>query len=135
LIVSHIATCAALRHIFRTTPLFRSIVTCFGGVVLYRNNRDGTFSDVTKSAGLGNDSGWATGAAFGDYNGDGWADLFIAHYVDFHLESLPVFGSRETCKYVGIDVQCGPRGLNGSPDNLYRNNGDGTFTDVSQASG
>jgi len=111
------------------------LVTCFGGVVLYRNNRDGTFSDVTKSAGLGNDSGWATGAAFGDYNGDGWADLFIAHYVDFHLESLPVFGSRETCKYVGIDVQCGPRGLNGSPDNLYRNNGDGTFTDVSQASG
>src|SRR5580700_9287859 len=69
------------------------LVTCFGGVVLYRNNGDGTFTDVTKQAGLGNDSGWATGAAFGDYDGDGWADLFVSHYVDFHLDDLPAFGS------------------------------------------
>jgi hypothetical protein len=111
------------------------LVTCFGGVVLYRNNGDGTFTDVTKSAGLGGDTEWATGAAFGDYDGDGWDDLFVAHYVDFHLNDMAAFGSSDTCKYLGIDVQCGPRGLKGSPDNLYHNNRDGTFTDVSEKSG
>jgi hypothetical protein len=111
------------------------LVTCFGGVVLYRNNGDGTFTDVTKQAGLSNDSGWATGAAFGDYDGDGWVDLFVSHYVDFHLDDLPAFGSSKTCQYRGINVQCGPRGLKGSPDNLYRNNGDGTFADVSKKAG
>jgi enediyne biosynthesis protein E4 len=111
------------------------LVTCFGGVVLYRNNGDGTFTDVTRSAGLGNDTGWATGAAFGDYDGDGWADLFVSHYVDFHLDDLPAFGSSKSCKYLGLDVQCGPRGLKGASDNLYHNNGDGTFTDVSEKSG
>jgi enediyne biosynthesis protein E4 len=111
------------------------LVTCFGGVVLYRNNGDGTFTDVTKSAGLSHDSQWATGAAFGDYDGDGWADLFVAHYVDFRLDNMAVFGSSDTCRYMGIDVQCGPRGLKGSPDNLYHNNRDGTFTDVSVKSG
>jgi hypothetical protein len=103
--------------------------------VLYRNNGDGTFTDVTKISGLGSDSGWATGSAFGDYDGDGWVDLFISHYVDFHLDDLPVFGSNKSCKYLGLDVQCGPRGLKGSPDNLYHNNGDGTFTDVSKKAG
>jgi hypothetical protein len=111
------------------------LVTCFGGVVLYRNNGDGTFTDVTKAAGLANDSQWATGAAFGDYDGDGWADLFVSHYVDFDLKDLPTFGSSKTCKYRGIDVQCGPRGLKGSPDNLYHNNKDGTFSDVSKQAG
>jgi len=111
------------------------LVTCFGGVVLYRNNGDGTFTDVTKQAGLGNDSQWATGAAFGDYDRDGWVDLFVSHYVDFHLDDLPAFGSRQTCKYRGIDVQCGPRGLKTSSSNLYHNNGDGTFTDVSKKTG
>jgi hypothetical protein len=111
------------------------LVTCLNGVVLYRNNGDGTFTDVTKSSGLASDTGWATGAAFGDYDSDGWADLFVSHYVDFHLNDLPVFGSSKSCKYLGIDVQCGPRGLKGSPDHLYHNNGDGTFTDVSNASG
>jgi hypothetical protein len=103
--------------------------------VLYRNNGDGTFTDVTKEAGLSGDHMWATGAAFGDYDGDGWADLFVSHYVDFHLNDMAAFGSSETCKYMGIDVQCGPRGLKGSPDNLYHNNRDGTFTDVSKKSG
>jgi enediyne biosynthesis protein E4 len=111
------------------------LVTCFGGVVLYRNNGDGTFTDVTKQAGLSNDSQWASGAAFGDYDRDGWVDLFVAHYVDFHLDDLPAFGSRQTCKYRGVDVQCGPRGLKGSSSNLYHNNGDGTFADVSKQSG
>jgi hypothetical protein len=111
------------------------LVTCLNGVVLYRNNGDGTFTDVTKSSGLGGDAGWATGAAFGDYDGDGWADLFVAHYVEFHLDNLPAFGSHATCKYMGIDVQCGPRGLKGVPDHLYHNNGDGTFRDVSKQAG
>ena len=111
------------------------LVTCFGGVVLYRNNGDGTFTDVTKSAGLSGDTAWATGAAFGDYDGDGWVDLFVSHYVDFHLDDVPAFGSSDTCRYIGIDVQCGPRGLKGAPDNLYHNNKDGTFTDVSKRAG
>jgi hypothetical protein len=111
------------------------LVTCFGGIVLYRNNHDGTFTNVTVQAGLDKDSGWATGAAFGDYDGDGWPDLFVAHYVDLDLKDLPEFGSKQTCQYHGIAVQCGPRGLKGSPDALYHNNGNGTFTEVSKAAG
>jgi hypothetical protein len=111
------------------------IVSCFGGVVLYRNNGDGTFTDVTKTSGLANDKGWATGAVFGDYDADGNADLFVPHYVDFNMNDLPQFGSQITCQYHHVPVQCGPRGLKGSPDALYRNNGDGTFTDVSKAAG
>jgi hypothetical protein len=111
------------------------LVTCFGGVVLYRNNGNGTFTDVTRQAGLGGDNGWATGASFGDYDGDGWPDLFVAHYVDFHLNDLPTFGSKKTCQYHDVPVQCGPRGLKGTSDNLYRNRGDGTFEDVSKQAG
>jgi enediyne biosynthesis protein E4 len=111
------------------------LVTCFEGVVLYRNNGDGTFTDVTKQAGLGGDKGWAMGSAFGDYDGDGFADLFVSRYVNINLENLPVFGSSKTCQYHGIDVQCGPRGLQGLPDSLYHNNGDGTFSEVSAAAG
>jgi hypothetical protein len=111
------------------------LVTCFGGVVLYRNNGDGTFTDATKAVGLSGDTQWATGAAFGDYDGDGWADLFVSHYVDFHLDDMAAFGSSDSCKYMGIEVQCGPRGLQGAPDSLYHNNRDGTFTDVSKQAG
>jgi hypothetical protein len=111
------------------------LVTCFGGVILYRNNRDGTFTDVTKSAGLADDRQWATGAAFGDYDNDGWADLFISHYVDFDLHNMAAFGSSNICRYMGIDVQCGPSGLKGTNDNLYHNNHNGTFTDVSREAG
>ena len=110
-------------------------ISCFGGVVLYRNNHDGTFTDVTASSGLRQDKGWATGLTFGDYDGDGFDDLFVPHYVDLDLEHLPTFGSQKTCTYHDIAVQCGPRGLKGSPDALYHNNGDGTFTEVSHAAG
>jgi len=71
------------------------LVTCLNGVVLYRNNGDGTFTNVTRAAGLASDHGWATGATFGDYDGDGWDDLYISHYVDFNLHDLPAFGSRK----------------------------------------
>lgn len=111
------------------------IVSCFGGVVLYRNNGDGTFTDVTKSAGLGGDTGWATGVTFGDYDGDGNSDLFVPHYVDLDMNDLPKFGSSKTCQFHGVAVQCGPRGLKGSPDTLYRNNGDGTFTEMAKQAG
>jgi hypothetical protein len=109
-------------------------VTCLGGNILYRNNGDGTFTDVTAKAGVA-DGRWSTGASFGDYDGDGFVDLMVVNYVDFHLDDMPGFGSAPFCKYRGIDVQCGPRGLRGAGDSLFHNNGDGTFTDVSKAAG
>jgi hypothetical protein len=109
-------------------------VTCLGGNVLYHNNGDGTFTDVTTKAGVA-DGRWSTGASFGDYDGDGFVDLMVANYVDFHLNDLPGFGSSPNCKYRGIDVQCGPRGLKGAGDSLFHNNGNGTFTDVSKSAG
>ncbi|HZQ54520.1 MAG TPA: CRTAC1 family protein [Bryobacteraceae bacterium] len=111
------------------------LVTCFGGVVLYRNNGDGSFTNTTQQAGLGGDTLWAMGAAFGDYDGDGFEDLFVSHYAAFDLHDLPAFGSMVNCQYHSIKVQCGPAGLKGSPDNLYRNNSDGTFRDVSKQAG
>jgi len=109
-------------------------LTCFGGNVLYRNNGDGTFTDVTAKAGVA-DGRWSAGASFGDYDLDGFVDLMVVNYVDFHLNDMPGFGSASFCKYRGIDVQCGPRGLRGAGDSLFHNNGDGTFTDVSKAAG
>ena len=109
-------------------------VTCLGGNILYHNNGDGTFTDVTAKAGVA-DGRWSTGASFGDYDGDGFVDLMVANYVDFHLNDLPGFGSAPNCRYRGISVQCGPRGLRGAGDSLFHNNGDGTFTDVSKAAG
>ena len=109
-------------------------ITCLGGNVLYRNNGDGTFTDVTAAAGVA-DGRWSTGAAFADYDGDGFADLMVTNYVDFKLNDLPGFGKSATCKFHGIDVQCGPRGLKGGGDSLFHNNGNGTFTDVSKPTG
>jgi len=109
-------------------------LTCLGGNVLYHNNGDGTFTDVTKTAGVA-DGRWSTGAAFGDYDNDGFLDLMVTNYLDFHLNDLPGFGKTSTCKYRGLDVQCGPRGMPGAGDALFHNSGKGTFADVSKAAG
>lgn len=109
-------------------------VTCLGGNVLYHNNGDGTFTDVTAKAGVA-DGRWSAGAAFADYDGDGFVDLMVSNYVDFKLTDLPGFGKSPTCKFRGIDVQCGPRGLKGAGDSLFHNNRDGTFSTVAKAAG
>ena len=110
-------------------------ITCLNGGFLYKNNGDGTFRDVTAEAGVGNPGRWGTSAAFGDYDRDGHLDLYIANYVGLDLNNLPKFGSTPFCQYRGIPVSCGPRGLSGSRDRLYHNNGDGTFTDVTEMTG
>jgi hypothetical protein len=107
-------------------------VTYLDGAVLFRNTRDGTFTDVTAKAGVGNPGHWGTSAAFGDYDNDGYLDLYVANYVDLDLAHLPEFGQGPFCSYRGIPVSCGPRGLKGGRDRLYHNNGDGTFTDVTE---
>jgi enediyne biosynthesis protein E4 len=113
-------------------------VTNFGKNRLYHNNHDGTFTDVAEKAGvaLGN---WSTGATFGDYDGDGRLDLFVPGYVHYDLAHPPVPGSSAvgftSCEFRGVKVMCGPRGLQGEPDHLFHNNGDGTFTDVTAKAG
>lgn len=104
----------------------------FGPNVLLRNNGDGTFSEVTKQASVG-DPRWSAAAAAADYDRDGDLDFFVVNYLDYDLNRLPVSG--KFCSYRGIPVACGPRGLKGAGDSLYRNNGDGTFEDVSKAAG
>jgi hypothetical protein len=110
--------------------------TYFGQNILYRNNGDGTFADVTKAAGLLNDQPrWGAGCSFVDYNRDGHLDLFVSNYIRFSIEHAPVPGENTNCNWKGIPVECGPRGLPKGRHSLYRNNGDGTFTDVSQQAG
>jgi hypothetical protein len=113
-------------------------VTNWGKNRLYHNNHDGTFTDVAEKAGvtLGN---WSTGATWGDYDGDGRLDLFVPGYVHFDRNNLPSGGANgipdSFCTFRGVEVNCGPRGLKGEPDHLFHNNGDGTFTDVSEKAG
>ncbi len=110
-------------------------VTYFGKNVLYHNNGDGTFTDVSQKAGVaGKVSRWNTGCAFVDYDRDGHLDLFVANYIDLDLATAPVPESGP-CLYKSVMVACGPPGLQGGKNILYHNNGDGTFTDVSEASG
>jgi hypothetical protein len=110
-------------------------VTYFGKNVLYRNNGDGTFTDVSANAGVaGSEKRWNTGCAFVDYDRDGRLDLFVANYIELDLATAPVPESGP-CLYKGVMVACGPPGLNGGKNILYHNNGDGTFTDVSESSG
>jgi enediyne biosynthesis protein E4 len=109
-------------------------VTCVGPNHLLRNNGDGTFTDTTQKAGVA-DPRWSAGASFVDYDADGHLDLFVANYVSFDFNNLPEFGRDKTCQFKGVAVQCGPRGMAGDGDSLYRNNGDGTFTDVTKKAG
>jgi hypothetical protein len=110
-------------------------VTYYGKNVLYHNNGDGTFTDVSQKAGVaGKGTRWNTGCAFVDYDRDGRLDLFVANYIDLDLSTAPVPESGP-CLYKGVMVACGPPGLRGGKNILYHNNGDGTFTDVSEAAG
>ncbi len=111
-------------------------VTYYGQNKLYRNNGDGTFTDVTKAAGLlGDTTRWGAGCTFVDYNRDGHLDLFVSNYLQFDVMRVPKPGENVNCTWKGIPVECGPRGLPRGVHSLYRNNGDGTFTDVSVAAG
>jgi enediyne biosynthesis protein E4 len=135
-------------------------VTNFGKNRLYRQAEPGRFEDVAEKAGVAVDS-WTTGCAFGDYDGDGLLDLFVAGYVELDVNNLPPAPARGDagpsdagqarpesggmgaaykpgaafCTYRGVPVMCGPLGLKGAPDYLFRNNGDGTFTDVTEEAG
>jgi len=110
-------------------------VTYFGKNVLYHNNGDGTFTEVTDKAGVGgNGKRWNTGCAFVDYDRDGKLDLFVANYIDLDLATAPVPESGP-CLYKSVMVACGPPGLNGGKNILFHNNGNGTFSDVSESSG
>ena len=113
-------------------------VANYGKNRLYHNNHDGTFTDVAEKAGV-RLGGWSTGPTWGDYDHDGLLDLFVPGYVKFDADHPPVLGqaglSLSSCQFRGVTVMCGPRGLPGESDHLFHNNGDGTFTDVSQKAG
>src|SRR5450759_3749491 len=103
---------------------------------LYKNNRNGTFTDVTKQAGLLHEGNrWGTGCTFVDFDRDGNLDLFVSNYLKFDPKIIPATGKDNICNFRGVPVNCGPRGLEPETQMLYRNNGNGTFTDISVPSG
>jgi enediyne biosynthesis protein E4 len=109
---------------------------CWGQNILYRNNGDGTFTDITAKAGLAGEKGrWSAGCTWIDYDRDGFLDLFVSEYLEFDLKTAPLPGKAENCSWKGVAVNCGPKGLRTGRNRLYRNNGNGTFTDVSEKSG
>jgi hypothetical protein len=111
-------------------------VTYWGKSVLYHNNGDGTFTDVSEKAGVAGRLGrWGAGCCFLDYDRDGHLDLFVASYLNFDPAKAPRPGAAEYCRYNDIPVPCGPLGYAGGTNILYRNQGDGTFADVSEISG
>ena len=111
-------------------------ITYFGANVLYRNRGDGRFEDVTARAGLpAGGTRWGSGCTFVDYDRDGRADLFVANYLRFDLQTAAEVGTGPNCVWKGVPVNCGPKGLPTDTNLLFHNNGDGTFSDVSVASG
>ncbi len=110
-------------------------VSYWGQDQLYRNRGDGTFENVTHKSGIVQSrERWGTGCAFLDFDRDGYLDLFVANYIDFDLELAPD-SKVGLCHYKGVKVACGPAGLQGGKNILYRNRHDGTFEDVSEKSG
>ncbi|HEV2576943.1 MAG TPA: CRTAC1 family protein [Acidobacteriaceae bacterium] len=110
-------------------------VSYYGQNILYKNHGNGTFTDVTVKAGLAQSrTRWNTGCAFLDYDKDGHLDLFVANYIDFDIKTAPL-PEAAGCSYKGIQVACGPPGLEGGKNILYHNRGDGTFVDVSEKAG
>src|SRR5207244_11142083 len=112
------------------------VVTCWGKSVHYHSTGDGTVSDGSESAGVaGAPKRWGAGCGFLDYDRDGHLDLFVASYLNFDPATAPRPGQSDYCRYNDIPVPCGPLGFAGGTNVLYRNKGDATFADVSEASG
>jgi enediyne biosynthesis protein E4 len=111
-------------------------ITCWGQNILFHNQGDGTFKDVTKEAGLLHEGArYGTGCTWIDYDRDGRLDLFVAHYLVFDPGKIPIRGKDPMCVRNGVPVFCGPNGVPQERHRLYHNNGDGTFTDVSERAG
>jgi hypothetical protein len=110
---------------------------CFWGHnILFRNNGNGTFTDVTREAGLAQEKGrWGTGCTFLDYDRDSHLDLFVCNFIKLDPDKPPSPEDASFCQWKGVPTMCGPRGLPGDTNVLYHNNGDGTFTDVSEKAG
>jgi hypothetical protein len=110
---------------------------CFWGHnILFHNNGNGTFTDVTRKSGLYDERvRWGSGCTFLDYDRNGYLDLFVCHYIKLDPVTTPAPSDPGACRWKGIPVMCGPRGLTGDTNALYHNNGDGTFTDVSEKCG
>jgi enediyne biosynthesis protein E4 len=116
---------------------FDDLFCCFWGHnILFHNNGDGTFTDVTRKAGIYDEQiRWGAGCTFLDYDRDGHLDLFVCHYIKLDPAQTPGPADPPVCQWKGIPVMCGPRGLTGDTNVLFHNNGDGTFTDVSEKAG
>jgi len=111
-------------------------MTAYGENTLYRNNGNGSFTDVTKQAGLlEKDTRWGAGCSWVDYDRDGHLDLFVSNYLQFDFQHAKPAGEDSNCRWKGVPVNCGPRGLPFGKHSLYKNNGDGTFRDASKESG
>ena len=107
-------------------------VTAYGSNTLWHNNGDGTFNDVTPATGTAVADRWSTSAAWGDLDGDGDLDLYVANYVDWSPADPPCYTKHQPHP---VQISCGPLGRNGQPDVVFENRGDGRFVDRSVEAG